>query len=80
MSAKSFFLGMLAGVAIGAAVGILFAPERGSITRRRIGDSFSSFGDRASGVAQSMGQSVTSLKSQVQQSAQKATERIKQAI
>ncbi|WP_340201860.1 YtxH domain-containing protein [Ascidiimonas sp. W6] len=32
------FLGILAGTAIGAALGILFAPERGSVTRQRLAD------------------------------------------
>lgn len=36
MSTGKVFLGVLAGVAAGAALGILFAPEKGSKTRRKI--------------------------------------------
>jgi len=36
MSAGKVLLGVLAGVAAGAMVGILFAPAKGSRTRRRI--------------------------------------------
>lgn len=36
MSAGKIFLGVLAGVAAGSLLGILFAPEKGSITRKKI--------------------------------------------
>ncbi|MFH0894210.1 MAG: YtxH domain-containing protein [Bacteroidota bacterium] len=36
MSAGKVLLGVLAGVAIGATLGILFAPEKGSSTRKKI--------------------------------------------
>ncbi|HSO86764.1 MAG TPA: YtxH domain-containing protein [Draconibacterium sp.] len=36
MSSGKVLLGVLAGVAAGALVGILFAPEKGSTTRRKI--------------------------------------------
>jgi gas vesicle protein len=36
MSTGKIALGALAGVAIGAAVGILFAPDKGSSTRKKI--------------------------------------------
>jgi gas vesicle protein len=36
MSAGKLLVGVLAGVAVGAIAGILFAPEKGSKTRKRI--------------------------------------------
>jgi gas vesicle protein len=36
MSSGKVLLGVLAGVAAGALLGILFAPEKGSTTRRKI--------------------------------------------
>jgi len=36
MNSGKVFLGLLAGLAAGALLGVLFAPEKGSVTRRNI--------------------------------------------
>ncbi|MEI6900110.1 MAG: YtxH domain-containing protein [Bacteroidota bacterium] len=36
MNAGKLFLGVLVGVAVGATLGILFAPEKGTVLRRKI--------------------------------------------
>jgi len=36
MSTGKFVLGILAGAAVGTALGILFSPEKGSVTRKNI--------------------------------------------
>lgn len=38
MNTGKLLIGTIAGLAIGAALGILFAPEKGSVTRKKISD------------------------------------------
>ncbi len=38
MDSGKVFLGLLAGLAAGAVLGILFAPEKGSVTRKKISE------------------------------------------
>lgn len=45
MSTKQVLFGVLAGAAIGATLGILFAPDKGSATRKNISKKSSDFMD-----------------------------------
>lgn len=62
MSTGKVVLGTLAGLAIGAIAGILFAPEKGSVTRKQImdlGDDFmddmtSKFGQLSDSIAEKL--------------------------
>ena len=47
MSTRNVVLGSLAGLAIGAIAGILFAPEKGSKTRKQVIDKGNDFVDKA---------------------------------
>ena len=45
MSTGKVLLGVLAGIVVGAALGILFAPEKGSATRKRISEKSDEYAD-----------------------------------
>ena len=45
MSSGKVLLGLLAGVATGALLGILFAPEKGSVTRKKMSKKAKDYGD-----------------------------------
>ena len=45
MSTGKVVLGTVAGVAVGAVLGVLFAPEKGSVTRQQIADKGNEYAD-----------------------------------
>jgi gas vesicle protein len=45
MSSGKVLLGLLAGVAAGALLGVLFAPEKGSVTRKKISKKSDDYAD-----------------------------------
>lgn len=49
MSAGKVALGVLAGTAVGATLGILFAPDKGSETRKKIAKKGNDYADKVSG-------------------------------
>jgi gas vesicle protein len=49
MNSSKVVLGILGGVAAGALMGILFAPEKGSKTRKKIADKSKGFADDMKG-------------------------------
>ena len=56
---------LLAGLAAGAAVGLLFAPEKGSETRDKLGQSLKDFGDSVKDKATDELNNLSSLKDNV---------------
>ena len=75
MSAGKVLLGVLAGVAAGALVGILFAPAKGSRTRRRILKKGESYADglkeKFNGLMDEMSDKYEQVKDEVSQLAHK---------
>lgn len=43
MNAGKFITGLLSGAAIGAVVGLLFAPKKGAVTRRKLTETSDSY-------------------------------------
>ena len=58
-------IGLLAGLAAGAALGLLFAPEAGTDTRERLGQSFKDLSDTIKEKAAGELEHLTSLKDKV---------------
>lgn len=58
-------IGLLAGLAAGAALGLLFAPEAGTETRERLGQSFKDLSDTIKEKAAAELENLSSLKEKV---------------
>jgi gas vesicle protein len=59
MNSGKVFLGVLAGVAAGALMGILFAPEKGSQTRKQIVSKGEGYADALQGKFDDLAESIT---------------------
>lgn len=73
MKADKVVLGILGGVAVGALLGVLFAPEKGSKTRKKIAD-------KGAGYAEDLKSQIDALIGTIQKKYDSATEEGKDAI
>jgi len=71
MESGKLLLGLLAGVAVGAALGILFAPAKGSDTRKKIYDKGE---DLTEGLKEKFDEFLENISRQQQEAAEAASE------
>jgi gas vesicle protein len=82
MKNNNVLLGILGGVAVGAALGILFAPTKGSETRKKIADKGNdlkdNFKDSLSKLTDKISKSVEGFKDEAQDLIAEAEQKIKE--
>ncbi|MEP7322153.1 MAG: YtxH domain-containing protein [Saprospiraceae bacterium] len=83
MSSGKVFLGLLAGIAVGATLGILFAPEKGDTTRKKISKKSDSYAkeleEKFSDFVDLMAAKFDSLKEDAVHVAQKGKKKVDEA-
>lgn len=84
MSLGKVLLGTLAGVAIGAMLGVLFAPEKGTVTRKKIsrkGDDYAdSLKDKFNEFVDGITEKFEEVKESVKEKVEKEVEKEKPAM
>ncbi|MBK6730101.1 MAG: YtxH domain-containing protein [Bacteroidetes bacterium] len=64
-------LGLLAGLAAGAALGVLFAPKKGKETRKKLAGKAKEYGDAIKATANETGEMVADIRKDVRKHAEK---------
>ena len=67
MTTRGFLTGILIGSVVGAAMGVLLAPEDGAATRQRISDTAKNACDKVAGVAGNVKEKVTRCREKIEQ-------------
>ena len=84
MSSGKVLLGVLAGVAAGAALGILFAPDKGSATRKTIsrkGNEYADeLGEKFNGFIDSISKKAENVKQEAMNMADKGKQKLDEAM
>ena len=82
MSAGKILAGVLAGFAAGAILGVLFAPEKGSVTRRRIsemgGDYLDTLKESLGSTAEDIRDQVDEVKNEVRETASRVRGKVRE--
>lgn len=77
MSTTKIILGTTAGLAIGGILGILFAPEKGSVTRKQILDKGCDYSDGLKSKLNELAESITDKIQSTKEFAQELTQEVK---
>lgn len=84
MNTGKLVLGFLAGIAAGAALGILFAPDKGSVTRKKISrkgeDSLEDLNDKIKALAKEVSNKFENIKGEANRLAGNGKIKIEEAI
>ena len=78
MKKGNVLLGLLGGVAVGATLEFLFAPAKGSDTRKKIADKGSDFKDSLSKLSEKISKSVDGFKDEAEDLIVEAEQKIKE--